>query len=124
MKRSSIMLHFIWVFTVCLSTRNGVSSMQRVKGYRAILTKNSEINTCFGISSIQRVRVIKPYLQRILEIAEVLHLGSEEQVTKLGEGQEDDEEHNGKTSQILGTLSESRGQLSHRLVEADVLEDL
>ena len=80
-----------------------------------ILSKN---HPCKGL------RVIKPYLQRILEVAEIFHLGSEEQVTELGEGQEDDEEHHGEARQILGTLSEGRGQLSHCLVEADVLEDL
>ena len=32
-----IMLHFIWVFTVCQSTGLGVSSMQRVK---------MSLNTC------------------------------------------------------------------------------
>ena len=31
--KCSIMLHFIWFFTVCKSTRLGVSSIQRVKEY-------------------------------------------------------------------------------------------
>ena len=63
-------------------------------------------------------------LQGVLEVAEVLHLGSKQQVAELGEGQEDDEEHHSKPGQVLGALPQGRGQLGHRLVETDVLEDL
>ena len=65
-----------------------------------------------------------PDLQGVLKVAEVLDLGSEEQVAELSESEEDDEEHDGKASQILGTSAQSGWQLGHRLVEADVLEDL
>jgi len=64
------------------------------------------------------------YSQGVLEVREVLDLCSEEQVSKLGEGEEDDEEHDGETRQVLGTLAQGGRQLRHRLVETDVLEDL
>ena len=63
-------------------------------------------------------------LQGVLKVAEVLDLCSKQQVAKLGEGQEDDEEHHSKSGQVLGTLPQGRGQLGHSFVEADVLEDL
>lgn len=62
--------------------------------------------------------------QGVLEGAEVLDLGPKEQVAQLGEGQEDDDEHDEEPSQVLGTAPQGGGQLSHGLVEADVLEDL
>lgn len=63
-------------------------------------------------------------LQRVREAAEVFDLSSKEQVTKLGEGQEDDDKHHEEASQIFGAATQGRGQLGHRLVETDVLEDL
>ena len=62
--------------------------------------------------------------QGILEGAEVFDLWSEQQVAELGEGQEDDDEHDKETGQVLGTSPQGGWQLSHGLVEADVLEDL
>lgn len=64
------------------------------------------------------------YLQGVLEVAEVLHLCTKEEITQLCEGQKDDEEHDSKASQVLGTTPQGGRQLGHRLVEADVLEDL
>jgi hypothetical protein len=64
------------------------------------------------------------YSQGILEVAEVLNLGSKQQVAELGEGQEDDDEHHKEPSQILGAGAQGGGQLGHGLVEADVLENL
>lgn len=40
------------------------------------------------------------------ESAKVLHLGSKNQVTKLGIGEEDDEEHDSKAQDVLGTASQ------------------
>ncbi len=60
----------------------------------------------------------------MLKAAEVLDLGAEDQVTELSEGQEDDEEHDSETCQVLGTARQGGGELGHRLVEADVLENL
>jgi len=62
--------------------------------------------------------------QWVLEVAEALDLGAKEQVAELGEGEEDDEEHDGEPRQVLGAAAQGRRQLRHRLVEADVLEDL
>ena len=42
----------------------------------------------------------------------------------MTESQEDDEEHESESDHVLGAASESPGQLVHRLVEGDVLEDL
>ena len=64
------------------------------------------------------------HLQGVLKVAEVLDLCSKEEVTELGEGEEDDEEHHGKPCQVLGTLPQGGGELGHSLVEADVLENL
>jgi len=51
-------------------------------------------------------------------------LSAEDEVSELGKGEEDDEEHDGKASQVLGAGTERRRQLRHRLVETDVLEYL
>ena len=48
---------------------------------------------------------IRRNLQGVLKVAEILHLRTEEQITKLCKGQEDNEEHDGKASQIFGTTS-------------------
>ncbi len=51
-------------------------------------------------------------------------MSTEDEVTQLREGEEDDEEHNSESSQVLRASSQSGAQLGHRLVEADVLEHL
>lgn len=58
------------------------------------------------------------------EGAEVLDLGSEQQVAQLCKCKEHDEEHDAETGDILGTTGEGAAQLSHGLVEANVLEKL
>ena len=63
-------------------------------------------------------------LHRGAKAAEVLHLSSEDEVAELRERQEDDEEHDGEASQVLGAARQSGGQLSHGFVEADVFERL
>lgn len=64
------------------------------------------------------------YLHSIIKAAEVLDLSSKDEVSKLCKGQEDDEEHDCESSQVLSTSSQCRGELSHGLVETDVLEHL
>lgn len=63
-------------------------------------------------------------LQGVAEIAEILDLGSKQQISKLGESQEDDEEHDCKSEQILSTTTKGGGELGHGLVETDVFENL
>ena len=55
------------------------------------------------------------YLHAVLEGAEVTDLGSENEVTKLCVREEDDEEHDGKTSYVFGALNRNRKwrKLSH-----------
>ena len=43
---------------------------------------------------------------------------------ELRECKEDDEEHNSESSDVLGAAAERGAELSHGLVEADVLEQL
>ncbi len=70
------------------------------------------------------MKIDSKYSHSIVKAAEVTNLSTEDEVAKLSEGQEDDEKHDSKTSQILSTASQGGGQLSHGLVEADVLEYL
>lgn len=58
------------------------------------------------------------------ESAKVFHLGSKKQVAELSIGKENDEEHDGKSQDVLGTAGQCGGELSHGFVEADVLEYL
>lgn len=58
------------------------------------------------------------------ESAKAFYLGPEKQVAELGVGEEDNEEHDGETQDVLGTASQGGGELGHGLVEADVLEYL
>jgi len=58
------------------------------------------------------------------EGGKVFDLSAKDEVSELGEGKENDEEHHGKSCKIFGTSSESWRQLRHGLVETDVLEDL
>lgn len=51
-------------------------------------------------------------------------MSSEQQVTELGKGKEDNHEHDHKADQIFLGFTERARQLGHRLVEADVLEHL
>ena len=73
---------------------------------------NKSVTTCYF------------YLQRVFKATEILDLSTKQQVTELSEGQEDDEEHDKESGQILGTAAQSGRQLGHGLVEADVFEDL
>lgn len=64
------------------------------------------------------------YLHAGLEGTEVVDLGAKHQVGQLSVGQEDDEEHDGETDEVLGTARHGGGQLAHGLVEVDELEEL
>ena len=66
----------------------------------------------------------KCYSHGCIEALEVTDLCTKDEVAELRERQEDDEEHDSEASKILGTTSQGRWQLRHRLVEADVLEHL
>ena len=70
------------------------------------------------------VKEISVDLHGCIEAAEVLDLRAEDEIAELRERQEDDEEHDGEASQILGAARQSGGQLSHGFVEADVLKHL
>lgn len=59
-----------------------------------------------------------------LESAEIVDLGPKHQVGQLSICQEDDEEHNGKAHQVLGTARHSAGQLTHGLIKVDELKKL
>lgn len=72
----------------------------------------------------QRKSKIIIVLQGVAEIAEILDLGSKQEISKLGESQEDDEEHDRKSKQIFGTTTKGGGKLGHGLVETDVFENL
>lgn len=58
------------------------------------------------------------------ESAEVFHLGPKKQVAELGIGEKNDEEHDSKAQDVLGTAGQRGGELGHGFVEADVLEYL
>lgn len=75
------------------------------------------------ISAKKKSKIIT-VLQGVAEIAEILDLGSKQQISKLGESQEDDEEHDCKSEQILSTTTKGGGELGHGLVETDVFENL
>lgn len=65
-----------------------------------------------------------PHLHAALESAEIIDLSSKHQVGKLSISQENDEEHDGKTHEVLGTAGHGGGQLTHCLVEVDELKKL
>lgn len=58
------------------------------------------------------------------EARKVGDLSAKDEVSELGKGKEDDEEHDSKSGEIFGASSERRRQLRHGLVKTDVLEDL
>lgn len=66
----------------------------------------------------------KGHTHALNKSAEVFHLCSKKQVTKLGISKENNEEHDGKAQYVLGTAGQCRGELHHGFVEADVLEYL
>jgi len=51
-------------------------------------------------------------------------LGTEDEVSELCESKEDDCEHDKESTEIFLRVSNGVSELSHGLVEADVLEDL
>lgn len=53
-----------------------------------------------------------------------MNLGAENEKAELSVSQEDNEEHDGESGDVLGATAESQTQLSHCLVEAHVLENL
>ena len=61
--KCSIMLHFIWVFTVCQSTRLGVSSIQRVKDFMRDVFSLSFIMLFFKHESRQNSRTFQGTLR-------------------------------------------------------------
>lgn len=64
------------------------------------------------------------HLQGITKASEVSHLSTKDEVSQLTKSKEDDEEHDRKSSQVLGAVGNGRGQLGHGFVEADVFENL
>jgi hypothetical protein len=61
---------------------------------------------------------------KVRKVGDFLDLSAEEEVAELGEGEEDDEEHDTEACDVLGAAGEGRGQLGHGLVEGDVFEQL
>lgn len=55
---------------------------------------------------------------------EGFHLCSKEQITQLSIGKEHNKEHDSKAHDVFCTTPQCRGQLSHGLIETDVLENL
>lgn len=64
------------------------------------------------------------HLHAALESAKIIDLSSKHQVGKLSISQENDEEHDGETHEVLGTARHGGGQLTHGFVEVDELEEL
>ncbi len=56
--------------------------------------------------------------------AVVLESRAEEQITQLGVREKDDEKHNPEAGYVAAASVQRGGQLGHRLVEGDVLEQL
>jgi len=52
------------------------------------------------------------------------HLCAKHEISKLGKRYEDDDKHNGKCQEVLGTRRHRRGQLRHCSIEADELKQL
>ena len=46
-----------------------------------------------------------------------IYLGAKDHVSELGEGKEDNEEHDSKAGHVPGTPAQGAGQLGHCLVE-------
>ena len=63
-------------------------------------------------------------LHRVLKGAKTFDLNAEGEITQLRIGEEDDEEHDRETGNIFRAFGQRFAQLSHRLVETDVFEDL
>ena len=59
-----------------------------------------------------------------LEGTEVVHLRAKHKVGQLGVGHEDDEEHDGEAQKVPGTARHGAGQLTHRPVQGEELEQL
>ena len=59
-----------------------------------------------------------------MDLSMYLYLGAKDHVSELGEGKEDNEEHDSKAGHVPSTPAQGAGQLGHRLVEGDVLEQL
>lgn len=85
---------------------------------------SSFISTVLEWKFSEKKSKIITVLQRVAEIAEILDLGSEQQISKLGESQEDDEKHDCKSEQIFGTTTKGGGELGHGLIKTDVFENL
>lgn len=63
-------------------------------------------------------------LHAFIECTEGFNLCSEKQISKLGIGKEDNEEHNSKAQNVRSAAGQSRRQLGHGLVKTDILEYL
>lgn len=63
-------------------------------------------------------------LHALDEGAEGFDLHSKDQISELSISKEHDEEHYGESHDVFGTSAQSGGQLSHGLIETDVLENL
>lgn len=70
------------------------------------------------------ITIFGALLHALDEGAEGFHLRTKEQVAKLSVCKEHDEEHNGESHDVFGTAAQSRRQLSHSLIETDVLKNL
>ena len=77
--KCSIMLHFIWAFTVCQSTHLGVSSIQKVTYYEHCIPKHVYLFVCVDALQVFDqiiVRILKFCIQEVLRL---LYLQENEQ---------------------------------------------
>lgn len=68
--------------------------------------------------------MIETHLHAFNKGTEVFHLCPKKKVAQLGIGKEDNEEHNGKAQDVLGTTCQCGGELGHGFVKANILEYL
>lgn len=64
------------------------------------------------------------HLHALNKGTEVFHLCPKKKVTQLSIGKEDNEKHNGKPEDVLGTTCQRGGELGHCFVKANILEYL
>lgn len=76
----------------------------------------------FGLFSVLRPSTILLISTKAAVIRR--YLCSEDEISELCIGEEEDEEHDGEASDVLRGARKSRRELRHRFVEGNVLENL
>lgn len=112
-------------FLTCNRNQEAQNCSDQMDSYENLSHNLSNTKSCQLLKySLLAILVHIHNLHSVVHGAEVKDLASEHLISELSKWTEHDGEHDHETEHILGASGQGGWELSHCLIEADVLEDL